>query len=111
MYWYFLIYSYYLTVSNWRSLTALSSVKFTQCSGSYQWGGYILRFTQVTLKMNSVNSSIRSLCAGISLYIPIILTVSKWCSLTALSSVKFTQCSGSWKRGGGKSENLSSPAV
>ena len=29
------------------------------------------------------------------------LTVSNGCSLTALSSVKFTQCSGSFKRGGG----------
>ena len=37
--WYFLIYSYYLTVSNGHSLTALKSVKFTQCSGSFKWGG------------------------------------------------------------------------
>ena len=41
MHWYLLIYSYYLTVSNWHSLTALSSVKFSQCSGSCQWGGGI----------------------------------------------------------------------
>ena len=33
------IYSYYLTVSNGFSLTALSSVKFTQSSGSFYWGG------------------------------------------------------------------------
>ena len=39
MRWYLLISSYYLTVSNGHSLTALSSVKFTQCSGSCQWGG------------------------------------------------------------------------
>ena len=28
-----------MTVSNGHSLTALSSVKFTQCSGSFKWGG------------------------------------------------------------------------
>ena len=36
--WHFLISSYYLTVSNGRSLTALKSVEFTQCSGSFKWG-------------------------------------------------------------------------
>ena len=36
------IYSYYLTVSNGCSLTALSSVKFTQCSGSF-YGGVNLK--------------------------------------------------------------------
>ena len=32
------IYSYYLTISNGHSLTALSSVKFTQSSGSLPGG-------------------------------------------------------------------------
>ena len=39
MCWYFLISSYYLTVLNGRSLTALKSVEVTQCSGSFEWGG------------------------------------------------------------------------
>ena len=40
MSWYFLISSYYLTVSNGLSLTALKSVEVTQCSGSFEWGGW-----------------------------------------------------------------------
>ena len=39
MRWYFLISSYYLTVLNGCSLTALKSVEFTQCSGSFTRGG------------------------------------------------------------------------
>ena len=38
MHWYVLIYSYYLTVSNGCSLTALKSVEFTLCSGSFNGG-------------------------------------------------------------------------
>ena len=41
MHWYFLISSYYLTVSNGHSLTALKSVEVTQHSGSFKWGGSI----------------------------------------------------------------------
>ena len=41
----FLISSYYLTVSNGLSLTALKSEEFTLSSGSFKWGGLILRFT------------------------------------------------------------------
>ena len=36
---FFLISSYYLTVSNGLSLTALKSIELTQCSGSFKWGG------------------------------------------------------------------------
>ena len=39
MRWYLLISSYYLTVSNGCSLTALKSIELTQCSGSFKWGG------------------------------------------------------------------------
>ena len=38
MQWYFLIFSYYLTVSNGYSLTALKSEEFTLSSGSFKWG-------------------------------------------------------------------------
>ena len=38
MHWYFLISSYYLTVSNGHSLTVLKSIEVTQCSGSFKWG-------------------------------------------------------------------------
>ena len=43
----FLISSYYLTVSNGHSLTALKSIEFTQHSSSFEWGegGSIGRFT------------------------------------------------------------------
>ena len=40
LHWYFLISSYYLTVSNGHSLTALKSVEVTQSSGSFK-GGFI----------------------------------------------------------------------
>ena len=47
MHWYFLISSYYLTVSNGHSLTILKSIEVTQHSGSFKWGGggSIGRFT------------------------------------------------------------------
>ena len=38
MQWYFLIFSYYLTVLNGYSLTALKSEEFTLISGSFKWG-------------------------------------------------------------------------
>ena len=56
-----------MTVSNGCSLTALSSVKFTQCSGSFKWGG---------------KSS--DLPTGISLYIPIVCHISSLSFLYAL---------------------------
>ena len=37
--WYFLISSYYLTVSNGHSLTALKSIEVTQSCDSFKWGG------------------------------------------------------------------------
>ena len=39
MQWYFLISSYYLTVSNGLSLTTWKSEEFTLSSGSFKWGG------------------------------------------------------------------------
>ena len=39
MHWYFLIFSYKLTVLNGLSLTTLKIKKFTLCSGSFKWGG------------------------------------------------------------------------
>ena len=36
--WYFLIYSYLLTILNGLSLATLHSEEFTQCSGSFEWG-------------------------------------------------------------------------
>ena len=41
MHWYFLISSYYLTVSNGHSLTTLKGIEFTQCSGSFKWGVHL----------------------------------------------------------------------
>ena len=61
MHWYFLISSYYLTVSNGHSLTTLKGLEFTQCSGSFEWGG-----------PSAFGIYMFSLCTGISLYLPII---------------------------------------
>ena len=41
MHWYFLIFSYKLTVLNGLSLTALKSKEFTLCSGSFEWGVHL----------------------------------------------------------------------
>ena len=41
MHWYFLISSYYLTVSNGHSLTSLKSIEVTRCSGSFEWGVHL----------------------------------------------------------------------
>ena len=50
MQWYFLIFSYYLTVSNRHSLTALKSEEFTLSSGSFKWGrGIIVSFPYIFL--------------------------------------------------------------
>ena len=93
MHWYFLISSCYLTVSNGCSLTAFKSIKVTQCSGSFN-GGFI-SFTWG--KFENLSSFQDFL---ISSYY---LTVSNGCSLTAFKSIEFTQCSGSFKWGGGSS--------
>ena len=41
MHWYFLIFSYQLTVSNGLSLMTLNSEEFTLCSGSFKWGVHL----------------------------------------------------------------------
>ena len=81
MHCYFLISSYYLTVSNGHSLTTLKSVEVTQHSGSFKWGGPSL----------------------ISSYY---LTVSNGHSLTILKSIEVTQHSGSFKWGGGVNQQI-----
>ena len=49
LHWYFVIFSYKLTVLNGLSLMTLKSKEFTLCSGSFEWG-YIISFTLVKLK-------------------------------------------------------------
>ena len=87
LHWYFLISSYYLTVSNGLSLTALSSVEVTQSSGST--GGSICLWCLHVFSM-----------CWYFLISSYYLTVSIGCSLTALNSVEVTQSSGSFKWGG-----------
>ena len=89
MHWYFLISSYYLTVLNGHSLTALKSVEVTQCSGSFKQGGSICLWYLHLFSMHWYFL--------ISSYY---LTVSNGHSLTALKSVEVTQCSGSFEWGG-----------
>ena len=40
LHWYFLIFSYNLTISNGLSLTTLNGKEFTLFSGSFKWGVY-----------------------------------------------------------------------
>ena len=58
---YAVVFSYYLTVLNGYSLTALKSIEFTQCLGSFTWGG-----------PSAFGIYMFSLCNGISLYFLII---------------------------------------
>ena len=60
MHWYFLIFSYYLTVLNWLSLVTLKSVEFTQRAGSLEWGGSIC----LLVSMTPMNSEEITLCSG-----------------------------------------------
>ena len=115
MCWYFLISSYYLTVSNGHSLTALKSIEVTQSSDSFIWGGpsvfgiCILIYTGISLYFLISWLPLVStcfLCTGISLYLPIILTVSNGHSLTALKSVEVTQSSDSFIQGGSSMDTL-----
>ena len=102
-----------MTVSNGHSLTALSSVKFTQCSGSFKGEVnlqiYPLVFPYIFLLFFILVHCHFSMHWYFLIY-SYYLTVLNGCSLTTLSSVKFTQCSGSFgavnlKIYPGKSEN------
>ena len=87
IYWYFLISSYYLTVSNWHSLTTMKMrrchflVKQFQMGGPSAFGIYMFSLQWYFL---------------ISSYY---LTVSNGGSLTALKSVEVTLSSGSFRWG------------
>ena len=83
--WHVLISSYYLTVSNGLSLTALKSEEFTLSSGSFEWGGYCQMY--LVSHWHFLISSYY-------------LTVSNGLSLTALKSKEFTLSSGSFEWGG-----------
>ena len=88
IYWYFLIFSNKLTVSNGHSLTALKSIEVTQSSGSFKQGGTICLWY---------------LYPYIYWYFLIFsnkLTVSNGHSLTALKNVEVTQSSDSFIWGG-----------
>ena len=54
MQWYFLISSYYLTVSNGLSLTAWKSEEFTLSSGSFKWGGVNLKIYPKSENLSSL---------------------------------------------------------
>ena len=95
MQWYFLIFSYYLTVLNGSSLTALKSIEFTQCSGSFTWGG--------PSAFGIYMFSLQWYFLIFSYY----LTVSNGHSLTALKSEEFTLISGSFKWGRGDHRQFS----
>ena len=93
MHWYFLISSYYLTVSNGCSFTASKSIEVTQCSGSFN-GGVHQFYPGKSENLSSFQDFLIS-----SYY----LTVSNGRSLTTFKSVEFTQCSGSFNGGVGSS--------
>ena len=85
LHWYFLIYSYMLTVSNGLSLTTLNSEEFTLPSSSFEWvGGSICSWYLAVYE-----------CLYIAVDLPLhwyfliysyMLTVSNRISLTTLNS-------------------------
>ena len=85
MHWYFLIFSYKLTVSNGLSLVTLKREVFTLCSGSFEWG---------------VHLPLVSICFLYALLFPYKLTISNGLSFVTLNSEEFTWCSGSFEWGG-----------
>ena len=120
LHWYFLISSYYLTVLNGRSLTALKSVEVTQSSDSFILGGticlwylypyiywYFLIFSNKLTAFGIYMFSLHWYFLISSYY----LTVSNGCSLTALKSIEVTQSSGSFKGGGPSAFGICMPLV
>ena len=95
LHWYFLISSYYLTVSNGHSLTALKSIEVTQSSYSFIVGGTICLWYLYAFGIYMFSLHWYFL---ISSYY---LTVSNGHSLTALKSIEVTQSSDSFIWGGG----------
>ena len=94
LHWYFLISSYYLTVSNGCSLTALKSIEVTQSSGSFKEGGSsAFGIYMFSLQWYFLISSYY-------------LTVSNGHSLTALKSIEVTQSCDSFKWGEGEGGSL-----
>ena len=91
MHWYFLIFSYKLTVSNGLSLMTLNSKEFTLCSGSFQWGGPSAFGIYMFLYALAFSYK---------------LTVLNGLSLTTLNSKEFTLCSGSFEWGEGLPEHF-----
>ena len=111
MCWYFFISSYYLTVSNGCSLTALKSVEFTQCSGSFEGG--------VNLKIypsKSENLPLVSTCflyALVSPYIFLLFDCFEWVLIDRIEKCRVDSVLWQFQTGGvnlkiylGKSENL-----
>ena len=105
MHWYFLIFSYKLTVSNWLSLVTLNSKEFTQWTGSFEWGeGGSISFTPL-----GVNLKIWA-----HLQFSALLHRRSFRITYERPNEVFTLSSGSFKWGGqiyppgGKSENLNS---
>ena len=83
--WHFFISSYYLSVSNEISFTALKSEEFTQSSGSFNWWG------------GGGGGSICLWCLHIfSMCWYVLICLSNGHSLTALKSIGVTQSSGSF---------------
>ena len=113
MHWYLLISSYYLTVSNGCSLTALKSVELTQCSGSFERGG-------VNLKIylgKSENLPLVSTCllyVLVFLYIFLLFDCFKWVLIDCIEKCRVDSVLWQFQTGGGvnlkiylgKSENL-----
>ena len=113
MQWYFLIFSYYLTVSNGHSLTALKSKEFTLISGSFKWGrGDHHQFPYIFLLFDCfkwvlidciIKCRLHSMLwkfqmgRGSVTYIFLLFDCFKWALIDHIEKCRVTQHSGSFK--------------
>ena len=95
MQWYFLIFSYYLTVLNGHSLTALKSVEFTLSSGSFKWGGVHLPLVSTCF-----------LYAVVFPYIFLLFDCFKWAVIDCMEKRRVHSELWQFQMGGGKSSDL-----
>ena len=98
MHWYFLIFSYKLTVSNGLSLTTLNSEEITLCSGSFKW------VLIDGMDMHRVRSFSLAVLHGGGHHLSLSrqMTVSNGFSLTVWKHVAVTFLSSSFKWGEGR---------
>ena len=98
MHWYFLISSYYLTVLNGCSLTALKSVEFTQCSGSFKGGANLKIYPSKSENLPLVSTCL--LYALVFPYIFLLFDCFEWVLIDCIEKCRVHSVLWQFQRGG-----------